>query len=371
MSSVNSVSLNCLAANTSMPIGVERFVSNVIGGVQLGEITVKCYARNSVKKIDQLFDSRFVENNTRAKLIGIPVGSTISRIFIEMMILPFFTFRDDVVLSINNFGPLWGKPGQSRILIIHDVWFMSQSYDGGLLQKWIFKILLSFQIRSSNKILTVSDFSRREINRFFKASLSRIHIVTNCIGQNIEAWTDLDIDDKLLLIGSDRKNKNAFRAVEGFCKFRNSNPDSPIRLVLVGKYSDSFFKLIKTSFSIHMPYIELAGYVDEVELHSLYQKCIGVLFPSLYEGFGIPAVEGLLFGKPVLVSQNTACSEILGDFAVRVDATNSTKISEGIMELLKRNIDTMAPEFTAFQRKYLNCESQSKILTAILLNIVE
>ena len=371
MSSVNSVSLNCLAANTSKPIGVERFVSNVISGIRLRDISVKCFARSSVKSFDQLFDSRFVENNSRAKLIGIPVGSTISRILIEMTILPFFTFRDDAVLSINNFGPLWGKPGQSRILIIHDVWFMSPEYDGGQLQKWIFKILLSFQIRSSSKILTVSDFSRREISRFFRVPLSRIQIVTNCIGKNIEAWTDLGIDDKLLFIGSDRRNKNALRTIEGFCKFRNSNPDSPIRLVVAGKYSDSFFKLIKTSFSEHMPYIELAGYVDEVELNSLYQKCIGVLFPSLYEGFGIPAVEGLLFGKPVLVSQNTACSEILGDFAVRVDATNSTKISEGIMELLKRNIDTMAPEFTAFQQKYMNCESQSKILTAILLSIVE
>lgn len=371
MSSVTSVSLNCLAVNIAQPIGIERFVRNVISGVRLGDIHTSCYARTSVSNLDQLFEFNFKQNNTQVKLKRIPVGPTVSRILLEMLVLPFFTFKDDVVLSINNFGPLWGKPKQSRIVIIHDVWFMSPEYDGGLLQKWLFRILLGFQIRSCSKILTVSDFSKREISRFFKTSLSGIHIVSNCIGQNIEAFSGSYSQDRLLLIGSDRKNKNAFRSIEGFCKFRSLNPDSAIKLVVVGKYSESFFNLIKTTFSEYMPYIELAGYVDEATLRSLYKNCVGVLFPSLYEGFGIPAIEGLLSGKPVLVSQNTACSEILGDFAVIVDATNPTYISEGITELTKRSVDTMSPEFMAFQQKFMDCETQSKLLTEIMLNVVE
>ena len=366
MSSVKSVSLNCLAANTVKPIGVERFVSNVISGIRLGDISVKCFARSSVKNFDQLFDSRFVENNSRARLRGIPVGSTISRILIEMAILPFFTFKDDVVLSINNFGPLWGKSAQSRILIVHDVWFMSPEYDGGLLQKWIFKMLLGLQLRCCSRIITVSDFSKREINRFFGVPSDKIHLVSNCVGKIIEVTTEKDPSNRLLLVGSDRKNKNAFRSIEGFCEFRNSNPDSQVRLVVVGKYSEEFFRKLKRSFPEHLPYIELAGYVDEAKLESLYRQCVGVLFLSLYEGFGLPAVEGLLFGKPVLVSRNTACAEILEDFAIAVDATSTTCISEGIAELVESSVNSASPEFEEFQRKYMHCEKQSKVLTSIL-----
>ena len=368
LSSVTSVSLNCLAVNTDKPIGVERFVRNVVSGIQLENIRVSCYARTAVRKLDQLVGPEFTKSNTRVNLKRIPVGSTTSRILVEMLVLPFFTFTDDVVLSINNFGPLWGKPTQSRILIIHDIWFMSPDYEGGLLRKWAFKFLLGMQIKLSTKIITVSDFSMREINRFFKVPLSRIHIIKNCIARNIEACSILNDNCELLLIGSDRKNKNIFRAVEGFCKYKKSNPHSTAKLIVVGKYSDSYVRKIKLSFSEHLTHIDFAGYVDEARLEYLYQRCHGVLFPSLYEGFGMPAVEGLLFGKPVLVSRDTACAEILGNFAVTVDATDTACISQGISKVLETQIDVLSPNFRAFQQKYMHCRDQSKALTSILLD---
>lgn len=360
--------MNCLAVDTTQPIGVERFVTNVLSGIKLGDANLICYTRRTVNKLDQLFEPRFIENNTRVKHTSIPVGSTITRILVEMLILPFFTFNDDVVLSINNFGPLWGKSSQSRILIVHDVWFMSPNYDGGLLQKWLFKILLSLQIKCSTEIITVSNFSKQEICHYFNLPLSKIKLITNCMGRKIEPHASFDHDaiGTLLLIGSDRKNKNIYRCIAGFCKYKNTNPNSTTRLVVIGKYSQSFLNEIKKGFPEHLSDIELAGYVVEKKLETLYQQCIGVLFPSLYEGFGLPAVEGFLYGKPVLVSQNTACAEILRDLAIIVDATDTTSIAEGIEQLMKSNVDTMSTKFKTFQIKYMYCDKQSKALTSIL-----
>ncbi|MEJ2161268.1 MAG: hypothetical protein P8X53_12435, partial [Chromatiales bacterium] len=155
-------------------------MKNVLSGIKLKDTSVNCYTRRSVNKLDQLFEPRFIENNNRVKHVSIPVGSTITRILVEMVVLPLFTFNDDVVLSINNFGPLWGKSSQSRVVVVHDVWFMSPIYDGGRTQKWIFKILLNLQIKRSSKIITVSNFSKQEISRYFNLPLSRIKLITNC-----------------------------------------------------------------------------------------------------------------------------------------------------------------------------------------------
>ena len=366
MRPVTTVSLNCLAVNIIQPIGVERFVKNVVSGIKLGDIRLDCYARKAVRKFDQIFDSAFTINNTRTRLIRLPVGPTVSRIFVEMFVLPFFTFSDDVVLSINNFGPLWGKPGQLRILVIHDVWFMSPNYEGGQLHKWLFKILLNLQILSSSRILTVSDFSRREISHFFNFPISKIQVISNCMGRNIAVSTITDTNNGLLLIGSERKNKNVMRSIEGYCKFRNSNPGSQTRLVLVGTYSVSFFNSIRNLFPEHMPHIELAGYIEDVELEKLYRECAGVIFLSLYEGFGLPAVEGLLFGKPVLVSRNTACAEILEDFAIIVDATKVSEIAKGIGKLVESKVDVLSSDFREFQNRYMHCEEPARVLTSIL-----
>jgi glycosyltransferase involved in cell wall biosynthesis len=283
-----------------------------------------------------------------------------------MLILPFFTFKDDIVLSINNFGPLWGKPSQFRILVIHDVWFMSPEYDGGQLQKLLFSNLMRLQIKYCSQIITVSDFSRREISHFFNVPLSKIKIVSNCMGKNIEARSNTETNNSLLLIGSDRKNKNVIRTISGFCHFKNSCPDSPVKLIVVGKYSESFFNKIRSSFPGHLSDIKLAGYIDNAKLESLYRQCSGVLFLSLYEGFGLPAIEGLLFGKPVLVSQNTACAELLESFAISVDATDIASISEGIEMLITSKVDTLSPEFQIFQNKFMRCNGPADALTSIL-----
>jgi glycosyltransferase involved in cell wall biosynthesis len=368
MESVTSVSLNCLAANIKQPIGVERFVNNVLSGLRLGEINLHCYTRRNVNKLEQLFELDFFQNNSQIIHRTLPVGSTLTRILVEMLVLPFFTSNDDVVLSINNFGPLWGKRDQTRVLVIHDVWFMSPSYDGGVVDKWLFKTLLGIQIKFSTKIVTVSEFSKREVCRFFNIDASKIYVITNCIGRSFECFSNTEYGNTnfLLLIGSDRKNKNIQRSIAGFCQFKRTNPESTVRLVVVGKYSETFFDHIRKSFTESTTDIELAGYVSEDELKDLYQQCTGVLFPSLYEGFGLPAVEGIMFGKPVLVSKNTACSEILSELGVSIDAADTNSIALGIEQLLRKNIDRSSNAYKSFRDRYLSCNEQSKAFTSVL-----
>lgn len=365
---VASVSFNCLALDVERPVGVERFARNILGGVQLSDVKLNCYTRTNVQNLAALFGPEFLDRTTRVDQKRLWVGSTVMRILIEMLILPVLTYRDDVVVSVNNFGPLWGKGKQSRLVVIHDVWFMSDSYEGSGIKKWFFKCLLRIQISRSTRVITVSEFSRKEIARYFNIHLNDIALVSNCVDDDIKISEALvtEEDCYLLLVGSDRRNKNVPRAVEGFRLFVESHPDFAVRLVIVGKYSSQFFANIKNKYSDKVDLLELAGYVDDARLGDLYRNCRAVIFPSLYEGFGLPAVEAILRGKPVLVANNTACADIVSPFGTVVDATSPSAIAIGIAMLLDNPVDTASTRFQDFRESILNCGKQSAVLTSLI-----
>ena len=360
-----TIALNYLSLDSRRPIGVERFVRNVMSGLNLEQHQIRCLTRSGVEKLTDVVNPDFVTRHPKLEHSRHRVGNTISRILIEMLWLPIITWRQDTVLSVNNFGPLWGKTGQRRLVIIHDVWFMSDCYEGSSLNRWIFKLLLKLQIFCSTDLVTVSEFSKREISRYFSVNTDQLTVIENCLGY------DVGISDKtrqpfFLVIGSDRRNKNIRRSIAGFCAMRESDSQCPITLKVVGKYSDQFINTLKAEFADHFDAIDMPGFVDDDELKYLYQTCCGVVFLSLYEGFGIPAVEALAAGTPVLLSQRTACAEIAGSLALTVDGLDIEQIAQGMSALALHQIDTESEEFRKFRDRYLSCQQQSRTLSKLI-----
>ena len=362
-----SIALNCLSLDSVRPTGVERFVRNVLSGVRLGNSRIQCYTRNQTKSLDDIFEHEFLALHPNLTQKTCVTRSTSVRILIEMIWLPFRTFNDDVVLSVNNFGPLWGKKRQRRLTIIHDVWFMSDTYEGGLLNKWIFKLLIFIQIRRSSLVITVSNFSRRDISRYFSINESDITVVNNCIGQAVSLLPSQS-DSFFLMIGSDRINKNIERAIRGYCAMREQNPEIDISLKLAGKYSDEFVRKIECCSGDYFSSIEVLGFVSDKRLEQLYRSCRGVVFLSLYEGFGIPAIEALLRGKPLLISSGTACAEICGDLAIRVNGEDIESIAIGLLELSTGQVDSESTDFKNFMAEYMYCEKSTNLLQNALLD---
>ena len=364
------IGINCLALSTDKPIGVERFCRNILSEVQLRSSNIFCFTQKSVSNLSQILDEKFIKQHGSLTHTTFSINTTIWRILVEMLLLPFYTRNLDVILSINNFGPLWGKRNQRRVVIIHDVWFMSEAYNGSFISKQIFKLLISLQIRCSHQILTVSNFSRREISKHFHIRQNRISVIENCLPSSSLTPHILTEDDNdfLLLIGSDRQNKNIWKALEAYEYFSQSNPTMSIPVVMIGKYSRNYLDNIEKRFSACFRNLVIKGFVSDEDLHMLYASCKGVIFPSLYEGFGIPAVEAILKGKPVLISANTACAEITGDLAIVVNGNSMPSISEGIEKLLGHTIDTFSSQFIDFKTRFSDCRQQGEKLSRFLLN---
>ena len=331
------IGINLLAVRTRKPVGVERFVRNVIGHLRLPEdadchIALRKGVDNSVA-----LGVDFFSHNPNTTVTHWPTGATVSRVLVEMLLLSVLFYRRDVVLSANNFGPLFGKRSQKRIVVVHDVWYLSESYDGNKIAHLIFKYLLRIQIALSHKVVTVSQFSKSAIEETLSVDPTAVFVVANCLDKTeipiIKMSTDTTRDAYFVLVGSDRRNKNVLRACQAFCRYKQET-DDPVSLTLVGTYSKTFIdNLIASLPATVRDSITIAGYVQRDVLLEIIRNSKAMVFPSLYEGFGIPVIESLSAGKPVLVCKGTACEELAGPMGVAVDGYDVSDLVRGYKEL--------------------------------------
>jgi glycosyltransferase involved in cell wall biosynthesis len=277
-------------------------------------------------------------------------------------------FTLDRILSINNFGPLFGKRGQKRFVIIPDLWFLDKSYNGSVLLKYLFYLLIRIQLLSTDHIITVSQFSKKRIINLLSVNPEIITVLPNCLSlEDLNTEYPIDRDSILnhvklnlnkqyfLLLGSDRANKNIQRALEGYVKYCELT-GTPYELILVGPFSTSFIDLNVKKFDKNiLDRITIAGYVSDEKYKSFIKYSSGIVFPSLYEGFGIPVLESIAFNKKILISKGTVCEEIAGEFGISVDGNCVESISMGY--LLLQNQKPKTKHSNHKSNLYFDCSS--------------
>lgn len=135
-----------------------------------------------------------------------------------------------------------------------------------------------------------------------------------------------------LFVGNIEMRKNLIRVVEAFTQFYQRHPD--FKLILVGKDgfgADQILRVIEKSPARIA--IERKTYIENSELGRLFESAAAFVFPSLYEGFGIPAVEAFYRGCPLITSNSGALKEVAQDAAILVDPTSITEIAQAMQEI--------------------------------------
>jgi glycosyltransferase involved in cell wall biosynthesis len=122
--------------------------------------------------------------------------------------------------------------------------------------------------------------------------------------------------------------------ITAFALFRSRHPESDLQLVCTGT-PDAEMGVIRVATETMGlgDAVVLTGFVSSDDLAALYQSCQALVFPSLYEGFGMPVVEAMAFGKPVLCSNLTSLPEVVGDAALLFDPRKPDEIARSIEEI--------------------------------------
>ncbi len=184
------------------------------------------------------------------------------------------------------------------------------------------------------KILTVSEFTRQQIVEWSGVPEAKVFNVS-C---GVEEAYKPDGEryglpfPYVLCVSNRKKHKNERRVVEAFAK---APLDQRMHLVFTGESTVDLTDL--TERHNLTPRVNFIGEVPEGELPCLYRGALALIFPSLYEGFGLPLLEAMACGTPVLTSNVTAMPEIAADAALLVDPTSIEQISDGLRQIVSDN----------------------------------
>ena len=197
----------------------------------------------------------------------------------------------------------------------------------------------------ASRILTVSESSKRDILRFFDVPADRITVIYNAIDDRFrEQPPESEVvrvreryqlhGSFVLYAGNVKPHKNLERLIEAFDLVRQSGLDD-LKLVVIGDQVSKYAELRRAvhRHNLHK-YVRFLGYMPDETLAILYRLTSVFVFPSLYEGFGLPPLEAMASGAPVVTSNVSSLPEVAGDAAMLVDPYEPKSIADGIRRVL-------------------------------------
>ena len=230
-----------------------------------------------------------------------------------------------------------GVRGVRRIATVHDVAFRSRPdlvdpSIGTYLDHWT-----KVSCLVADAVVTVSEFSRGEILRFYPIENDRLGVVANGVDA---AYFDLSRPTAaapyILYVGCIEEKKNVAALVHGFAELLRRRPALPHRLVLTGGTAGGIeLEIAELAGEPQVESrIEQTGYVSEARLRTLYAGAASFCYLSEYEGFGLPPLEAMAAGIPTLVSDRASLPEVTAGAALLVDPHDRGAVADALDRLL-------------------------------------
>jgi glycosyltransferase involved in cell wall biosynthesis len=297
-----------------------RFLSQIQTGVQR-------YARETLTAIDELLAQRRADLPEVQAFLAVPGNANppkLSHIKVqelpflkghlwEQITLPWFA-RQSYLVNFNYSGPLLKK---KQMITIHDATVAASPSSFSWKYRLIHHSLIALLKGRVDTIMTVSDFSRRELEHHFGISHALVglegwqHSVASGDGLSTLRKFDLRPGQYLLAVGSRKPNKN-FSVIDRALQIAH---EFPMPIAVAGASDIGIFK----NANAEEKSLRMLGFVSDEELGHLYKHAAWFIFPSIYEGFGLPAIEAMGNGCPVIAARAASIPEVCGDAAMYFD----------------------------------------------------
>ena len=262
----------------------------------------------------------------------------------EQILLPFLIPKCDLFFSPHFNIPFFKIRAKKRITTIHDVFHLAFENEFSFLEKIYAKFFINQAIKKSKKVITVSNFSKKEILKYTNHKKEKIKVIHN--GIDLDDFTycedpkrikkikkELNLPEKyFLFVGNLKKHKNLKNLIKAFEKIQKEEKD--IFLVIVGNN-----KNIKNAFNIDdinliQKQIIWLSQISDDQLKIIYQLSLALVFPSLYEGFGYPPLEAIALKSAAIVSNEASLPEVCEKAAIYVKPLDIDDISKAMKKVL-------------------------------------
>jgi glycosyltransferase involved in cell wall biosynthesis len=230
------------------------------------------------------------------------------------------------------------------VVAVHDLSFRSHPEYFPRPVAWYMRWLTGWAIRQAQCVLTGSEFSRQEILRFYQVDPHKVVTVPYGVGSEFYL-ADGQIDEAtqpailarygisgpyILALGNIHPRKNLTRLLDAYLRLRQQRKSLP-EMVWAGLERWDSGELLERARSAG---VILTGFVAQEDLPALYRGAAMLVYPSLYEGFGLPLLEAMACGTPVVTGNSASLPEVAGEAALIVDPTQAGEITEAMARLL-------------------------------------
>ena len=319
------------------------------------ETGVEKYTKELIRHLDGKVDLKLLHNSD----VSHPLFSKYSTICLKRKKFPFSRSFYALFFPPKIFGgilhaptpvtPFWKKPKCKLIITVHDLTPLIFPQYHNWRRRIFFRLFLKHIISMSDAIIVDSQTTKKDVSTFFSTPENKInvvHLASDMKPVNVQLPSKYGLrGDYLLYVGTVEPRKNLLRLFEAFNQL-----DQKLKLVIVGVSGwDN-----KAVYQTKNPNIIFTGYVPEEDLPVFYCNAKLLVYPSLYEGFGIPILEAMNCGCPVITSNISSMPEVAGDAALLVDPYSVEEIKCAVQRLLsdaklrKRLIDNGVRQASRF-----------------------
>ena len=319
--------------------GVQRAAYNLVRSLVLMDSENEYFLFTGASQLD---NPEWDHPNVTVVPSGIKGGENLRNHWWEQVTLPRLAkrYQIDILHSPANMAPLfYNRPS---IVHIHDLCFVVNPQWYSYLFHSVYNFVIPRLARRATRVITNSNNSRNDLLQFCKIEADKVCLVYWAVDEAFTPISDpvarakihVPEEGYILYVGSLEPRKNISTLIEAYQELRTTHPQLKTKLILIGGESPLFAD-VRLKIKHYSEDVIFKGFVDDDMLREYYRQANVVAYPSLYEGFGLPPLEAMASGAPVVTSITSSLPEVVGNAALLVSPYDYQQLADALAQVLE------------------------------------